>query len=147
MAFDALVDSTKLNSEMTATANAIRNLSQNNNKIIWEDNLGFSNAINSIDLYANIGTFSSNFQSTIFSWLFVLNTSFQDFIDTPFNSYGKISNATVATPCELEITNQIVHIKNNTQYVLSIDGTSSGMVLPTDIIQNNKEYKIYLKFT
>ena len=47
MAFDKLVDSAKLEMEMTATAVAIRNKTGLSDTIPWEDNTGFANAVSS----------------------------------------------------------------------------------------------------
>lgn len=48
MAFDKLVDSAKLEMEMTATAVAIRNKTGLSETIPWEDNTGFANAVAAI---------------------------------------------------------------------------------------------------
>lgn len=48
MAFDKLVDSAKLEMEMTATAVAIRNKTGLTDTIPWEDNTGFANAVAAI---------------------------------------------------------------------------------------------------
>ena len=48
MAFDNVIDSEKLESEITATANAIRAKTGETSKIRWEENTGFATAVNAI---------------------------------------------------------------------------------------------------
>lgn len=48
MAFDKLIDSTKLDAAITATAKAIRNKTGSSAKIAWNESTGFSSAISQI---------------------------------------------------------------------------------------------------
>ena len=48
MAFDKVIDSVKLESEITATANAIRAKTGETSKIQWEENTGFATAVEAI---------------------------------------------------------------------------------------------------
>lgn len=45
MAFDRLIDSAKLDAAVTATADAIREVSQMSDKITWNESTGFANAV------------------------------------------------------------------------------------------------------
>jgi hypothetical protein len=79
MAFDKLVDSAKLEMEMTATAVAIRNKTGLTDTIPWEDNTGFANAVAAI----TVGGGSSED---------VRYVTFKD--DTGAEEYGKKAVAT-----------------------------------------------------
>ena len=48
MAYDKVIDSAKLNSAMTATANAIREKTGDTNTILWNENTGFTSAVEAI---------------------------------------------------------------------------------------------------
>lgn len=50
MAYDKVIDSGKLNSALTATANAIRSKTGKTAKIAWDESTGFASDVNSISI-------------------------------------------------------------------------------------------------
>lgn len=145
MGYNALINKDKLNLEMIATANAIRDKTNKNEQISWKDNTGFSDEINSILTVDDLKEFSTNYDGSTFSWLYLDGYTFNDFISSKFNDYGKISNTGMAQVGSLQITNSVVHLKGYTYWVVSADGTTSNLVKPTDKIES-KQYKVVIKY-
>lgn len=50
MAYDKVIDSSKLNSAMTATANAIRGKTGGTSQIAWNESTGFASAVETIEV-------------------------------------------------------------------------------------------------
>ena len=66
MAFDKVIDSAKLESEITATANAIREKTGTSEKIQWEENTGFATAVNAIAVGGGSGGSSADVRYVTF---------------------------------------------------------------------------------
>lgn len=133
MALDALIDSNRLNTEMTATATAIRNKTGETEKIAWKSSTGFAEAINSIPTINNIGEFTAVFNNsdTVFGWMFVMGQTFEEFINSKYNNYGNVSNSNIAIKALLKITGTKIHMDGYNYYVL-MDGNTQ--IKPTDTV-------------
>ena len=65
MAYDKVIDSSKLNSAMTATANAIRGKTGGTSQIAWDETTGFASSVEEIETGSGGGDISKWIDGTI----------------------------------------------------------------------------------
>ena len=95
MAYDKVIDSTKLDTAMSETANAIRSKNGKTDKIAWDESTGFKNAVEAIEIKSELNLIG----------LEVVPTKADQIFDPPenYDGFGRVTvtampTATQATP-------------------------------------------------